>query len=546
MKLTKRKAQRKTAYRLEAESDLRNVVSAAVAFQASVEGLDACQILNIDATQFLIARKDNVITCVVPLERDNSSTVQTHSYDNGMNTFVKYVAMVDATGHLFDPLFLYKDPQLEKKLKNHFEHYEVGSVINQHSHVAVAASRQGNAAFFQWLFGEYIIEQIKAHRKRHKLADDAPILLTMGGEVDQIKLFDAMDAPMKLLYEQNGISLLKLPASCSGILQPLDKCSLFKSTKKTLTSERMDEIVTIIANNYKQDFSRLESILTTRTMQPTGDSEFKVSKGLSLDNSINDILTIAYIVKQYSSPKDFLDAFKDCGLWPLSIDKTLSCGKSKIFHGSHVADIIRARLTDLKAHFHEYGLVKEDYMTELGIEDCHVDSARTAKPKDERVIHRQRAVLVTGDAFQKFKKAQEEEKKKKEADKKAAKEAQQKAKAAEREAKKMEREDARKAKTAQREAENKRKREEAKEAKEAQAKEKAVNKRKREEAKEVAKKKGPPDTVKTSESTESSNKSPASSSTNGSNKGTATNKNPMIIDDNNDCTYCERAFIVLR
>ena len=222
---------------------------------------------------------------------------------------------------------------------------------------------------------------------------------------------------------------------------------------------------------------------------------------------------------------DFLYAFKDCGLWPLSIDKTLSCGKSKIFHGSHVADIIRPRLTDLKAHFHEYGLVKEDYMTELGIEDCHVDSARTAKPKDERVIHRQRAVLVTGDAFQKFKKAQEEEKKKKEADKKAAKEAQQKAKAAEREAKKMEREDARKAKTAQREAENK---------------------RKREEAKEAAKKKGPPDTVKTSESTESSNKSPASSSTNGSNKGTATNKNPMIIDDNNDCTYCERAFIVLR
>ena len=117
MKLTKRKAQRKTAYRLEAESDLRNVVSAAVAFQASIEGLDACQILNIDATQFLIARKDNVITCVVPLERDNSSPVQTHSYDNGMNTFVKYVAMVDATGHLFDPLFLYKDPQLEKKIQ---------------------------------------------------------------------------------------------------------------------------------------------------------------------------------------------------------------------------------------------------------------------------------------------------------------------------------------------------------------------------------------------------------------------------------------------
>ena len=53
---------------MEAESDLLNVVSAAVAFQASVEGLDACQILNIDATQFLIARKDNVIDCVVPLE----------------------------------------------------------------------------------------------------------------------------------------------------------------------------------------------------------------------------------------------------------------------------------------------------------------------------------------------------------------------------------------------------------------------------------------------------------------------------------------------
>ena len=86
MKLTKLKAQRKTAYRLEAESDLRNIVSAAVAFQASVEGIDACQILNIDATQFLIAHKDNVITCVVPLERDNSSPVQIHSYDNGMNT----------------------------------------------------------------------------------------------------------------------------------------------------------------------------------------------------------------------------------------------------------------------------------------------------------------------------------------------------------------------------------------------------------------------------------------------------------------------------
>ena len=68
MDVTYRKAQRKSEYRLEAESDLRNVVSAAVAFQASVEGLDACQILNIDATQFLIARKDNVIDCVVPLE----------------------------------------------------------------------------------------------------------------------------------------------------------------------------------------------------------------------------------------------------------------------------------------------------------------------------------------------------------------------------------------------------------------------------------------------------------------------------------------------
>jgi hypothetical protein len=181
-----------------------------------------------------------------------------------------------------------------------------------------------------------------------------------------------LEEPCLSYLREAKIALCKTPASCSAVSQPSDVSPFFKASKRKFAKNA----------DYIQD-QRLTKILTAildKRTELSAAHRSRYIEGLGrLIAAVSCVYNKSTIRKGYS----------DCGQFPFSLEKAMAkC--SRIISAVDLQNM-KDKLTDLAAIYTARGLVTEEEMDALNIVSVN-DEQRCKKPKDQRVLHRQRAV----------------------------------------------------------------------------------------------------------------------------------------------------------
>jgi hypothetical protein len=196
--------------------------------------------------------------------------------------------------------------------------------------------------------------------------------VTCDGEAKQIEEFEK--EPCLSYFRNAHVDLGKTPASCSAICQASDVSPFFKSAKKVLRGidiERKAYIDDVIE-------TRLKEIFQTRS----GDFRHKA-------RYIDGIQRVLTAVKDVSKPSTIKKGFIDCGQWPLDLNKAIKLSKYPFSDADK--SILQQKLPDMVNLYRNKGEATEADMDSLVIPKTDLKSKI---PKDLRVLHRQRAVIL--------------------------------------------------------------------------------------------------------------------------------------------------------
>jgi hypothetical protein len=226
--------------------------------------------------------------------------------------------------------------------------------------------------------------------------------LTCDGEPCQIEVFQ--EEEMITAFRTALVDFGKSPASCSAICQPSDVGNFFKASKKRLM------------NSFESDYR--DDDLKARIMKVLEDQKYPDEKRSNLCEALQ---LVVYCIRETLTVSIVRHAYQRCGQYPLNFDKQMSlCTALKLISNKDY-EKMKEKLPEMVEIFKATGELTEEAMDAAGIFRLPVDMG---KPKNERVLHRQRAVLMNSDeCIQRFKlyKANKEANKQKAANRRAAK-----------------------------------------------------------------------------------------------------------------------------
>lgn len=185
-------------------------------------------------------------------------------------------------------------------------------------------------------------------------------------------------------YREALVDFGKSPASCSAICQPSDVGNFFKASKKRLR------------NSFERDYR--DDDLKARILEVLTEQDYPKEKQSNLCEALQ---LVAYSIKETLTVSIVRHAYARCGQYPLDFDKQmgLCTGMNAVSEKDY--QIMKARLPEMVEKFKEVGQLTEEVMDQAGIWKSPLD---TGKPKNERVLHKQRAVLMNSDeCIQRFK-----------------------------------------------------------------------------------------------------------------------------------------------
>jgi hypothetical protein len=195
--------------------------------------------------------------------------------------------------------------------------------------------------------------------------------ITCDGESKQIEVFLEEETLKEI--SDSLIDLGKTPASCSGICQSSDVSPFFKAAKKKLKF--------VESCNYENEG-------LTENLQ----SVFSTKKSITSENRkkyIDSLEKIIFSIKSTLTAEVIQAGYRETGQYPLNLTAAMSKSTYKLTIPEF--ETMEAKLPDVKAFFRSNGYVTEQQMDDLGIASVNEE---WAKPKDEKVLHQQRAVLI--------------------------------------------------------------------------------------------------------------------------------------------------------
>ena len=385
-----------------AESDPRNVINAAVAMEALLKDMSPHQLWNMDATQLKIQHDKKGSLCVLPPGYDINIPTTSEGSGGGLDTYYKFTALVNGQGYMADTYLVFSDNKYTANDDEHFEHYKIPGVgvHGNPLYLGILKKRGGNDASWAWFLSEYLIEQFKIYREKMEIPPDQKFVLTMDGEDAQINPFlDEVNDAIKKKFEDNNIIVLKLPASCSAILQTLDKCKLFLSSKKAL-SRSIEQIRETTSTFYQMQLEKVKEVLTNRDMKPEG---YKVTKGKTLDQRALDILCCIEVIQKVQHAGVFRWAFEDCGMFPINFRRTLKCGFSerKVFENHFIQEEYHKLVEDNMERFVD-SFLKNGVLEDKIMDECRIPKAaeeENKRDKDDRVARSNRCIILTSTTY---------------------------------------------------------------------------------------------------------------------------------------------------
>ena len=210
--------------------------------------------------------------------------------------------------------------------------------------------------------------------------------VTCDGEAKQIEVFQMADMLQKFIVAL--VDFGKTPASCSAICQSSDASVFFKAVKQKLKG--IFDLAGGYTNTGLND--RLKTIITPR--------KFSASIKAKMVDAMQQVVTT---IKEVIKPSMIIAGYTDIGQWPLSYDMAMSkCSKVRSGKVTQVQiQTMRDKVPDIVALYRLRGGVTENEYDAMGIVNCN---SGNPKPKEQRALHQQRAVIMNNeDCIQKYK-----------------------------------------------------------------------------------------------------------------------------------------------
>jgi hypothetical protein len=204
--------------------------------------------------------------------------------------------------------------------------------------------------------------------------------MSCDGEAKQIEVFQEQE--ILDLFKEALIDFAKTPASCSAICQASDASPYFKATKKRLRHQS-------IGFNPVQDDENENTI--DQLKLALGERFASNKKGVI----IKSLLKVVEAIRDTLTSSIVKTGYRVTGQWPIDFTSAMNqC--SAVSQLSAAAYIhMRDKVETLAGIFRERGVLTEADMDEHGIVDLTDDTRKT--PKDQRVLHQQRAVLMNSE-----------------------------------------------------------------------------------------------------------------------------------------------------
>lgn len=251
---------------------------------------------------------------------------------------------------------------------------------DNYGYVVMCKTRSCNGAFFKWYGETVILPFVKQSRDFYNLknSDGTPMraFVTCDGEALQIKNF--LRTTMLELFAEAYIDYGKTPASCSGISQSSDLSPFFKVCKRRLAE--------VMKNNLWRD-----DLLNHYTMEAFTEMRGGTIPGERKKKMATALEKVVDCVKATLTHDRIKLGYKLCGQYPVDLIQAMDRCPNYRKMSKRGRDIIRASEDACVEQFKMHGQLTEEFMDELNIPSSVL---RRDVPKDQRVLHQQRAVLM--------------------------------------------------------------------------------------------------------------------------------------------------------
>jgi hypothetical protein len=182
------------------------------------------------------------------------------------------------------------------------------------------------------------------------------------------------------LLVASAVLIGKLPASTSAILQPSDVAPTFKVSKAYLQK--------IIQNNQDVSNRVVQSKIMDAMSDVAANFGFEITEATKHRYAYG-CLAVASAVLSAATPMNIRQGFRDSGQYPLDFNKMLgNCYRSV---DNELRKRMEARLEGDLILFRQQGYLTEEQYEDSGIDTLDVPDG---KPRDERAIQNQRALLI--------------------------------------------------------------------------------------------------------------------------------------------------------
>jgi hypothetical protein len=196
-----------------------------------------------------------------------------------------------------------------------------------------------------------------------------------------VSLHAAFSTKIYNLFSDNNINLGKLPASCSGILQPSDVSPLFKNVKSKVTSFINNNTIPqnqVLSKNISNSIKKCES---KHKLTLSNDYVDKICQGC---------VTVVKAIQDTINPSKISNGFRATGQYPLDYYKLMSQCYKKVSHND-LQELLKNEDEHI-AIFRETGMVPGEDLNQGDI------PTNSDKERDHLPIQNQRAVLITHEA----------------------------------------------------------------------------------------------------------------------------------------------------
>jgi len=395
------KPQRKTQARIRNEYDMRNSYTMIAMVYAFAEFLDPNMLFNWDATQFAIERDGVTDVLVLKSEVDCIPPTVKSSGETGIA--IKYIHFHNSAGDIAPAVYLIADDSLSANeiVCQSIPGLGNGTELGSLGWLCMCKTRQANCEFYKWFAQTIVVPFVRDSRRicdsKNPDGSDMRAFVTCDGEEAQIRVFQ--EDCMLALFRDALIDFGKTPASCSAICQSSDVSSFFKAMKTSVSN---------VQDQLWQNASLAKKIKAFFTSRATcGISAVNKSK------LVDGLQKITFCMQKVLNKGIIKNGYVRCGQdAPIGLDcdgkptmekfhAQMRLCKADITEGE--MKILIDKFPDMVAIMRARGTVTEAEMDALNIPSVnHLDADQ--KPKDQRALHKQRAVIMnTVDCISKYK-----------------------------------------------------------------------------------------------------------------------------------------------